>query len=70
MNKEKFDTVEYFLGIELHPFTENWKSVLKMNQEGILNNIIITCIIKGCNPSTTHKAVHYTLETDAMEIQP
>ena len=38
-----------------------------MTQEGLINNIIKTCGIYGCNTSTTYKSVEYSLGTDAMK---
>ena len=38
-----------------------------MTQDGIINNIINTCGIKGFNNSTTQTDVQYLLVTDAMK---
>ena len=53
--------------IEIHPYTENGKGGFRMTQEGLINNIIKTCGIYGCNTSTTYKSVEYSLRTDAMK---
>ena len=51
MTQGKSDTLEYFFGIEIRPFTE--KGAFIMTQYGLINNIINTCGIKGFNPTTT-----------------
>ena len=63
----KSDIVEYVLGIEIHPFIENRKMGFRMTKKGLLNNIIITLGIYGCNNSTTHTDVEYPLGTDATK---
>ena len=67
MTQGKSNTVEYFVGDEINPFTENWKRAFRMTQDGIINNIINTCGIKGFNNSTTQTDVQYLLVTDAMK---
>ena len=67
MTQGKSETVEYFLRIEIHLFTENGKRAFRMTQYGLINNIINTCGIMGCNYSTINTAVQSSLVTFAMK---
>ena len=69
MTQGKSNTVEYFVGDEIHPFTENWKRAFRMTQDGLIYNIINTCGINYCNPSTIQTAIKSPLGTDAMKNQ-
>ena len=68
-NQGKANTVEEFLGIEIHSFTENGNRASRMTQDGLINKIINTCSMGYCYPNTTPTTVQYPLGTDAKGNQ-
>ena len=67
MTQGKANNVEEFLGIDINSFNKTGKRAFIITQHGIINDIINTCSIYGCNTSTTQKAIQYPLVTDEMK---
>ena len=67
MTQGNYNTIEEFLWIEIHPFTENGKKAFRMTQDGLINKILKTFRMDNFKTNTAHMDVKYHLGGNKRE---